>query len=263
MIPKTIHYCWFGHGKFTPEIDRCIASWRKYCPDWEIRLWNEENSPMEIKWVKDAYENRYYAFVADYVRFYALYKYGGVYLDTDMLLIRPIDDLLNERMFIGRERPDRASFGIIAMSSGEEFCKMCLDEYDAIVFNPEKLRTINEIVTLLLRKYGFEDVNENQTLTNGLTVFRTAYFYPVRTVDKYKVEDLFEPPYGGFVKSNEPTYAIHLWNKLWGNEWEMFNRKQYRMALSIVLAKLRKTPRQSLSWYKKLVKKLVKMMLRI
>ena len=102
MIPKVIHYCWFGRGEFSPAIRMCIDSWRKFCPEYEIKCWNEDNSPMNVSWVSEAYRHRKFAFMADYVRFYVLYHEGGVYMDTDMLLTKPIDEFLLEKAFVGR-----------------------------------------------------------------------------------------------------------------------------------------------------------------
>ena len=100
MIPKIIHYCWYGRGEKSAAIQMCIESWRKYCPDYEIKEWNEDNSPMHIKWMHDAYKHQKYAFVADYARFYALHQDGGIYMDTDMLLVKPIDEFLKNSMFM-------------------------------------------------------------------------------------------------------------------------------------------------------------------
>ena len=104
---------------------------------------------MDIPWIRDAYKMHQYAFVADYVRLYALYKRGGIYLDTDMLLIHSLDVFLNEQKFIGREDKYYASFGIIAMPPGDEFCKLCLEYYDNSVFDAKHRITINAIITAI------------------------------------------------------------------------------------------------------------------
>ena len=102
MIPKTIHYCWFGHGEMSPMMKKCIRSWKKYCPDYEIIEWNEDNFAIDSTvWTKEAYDAKKYAFVADYVRLKVLYEYGGVYLDTDQELIKPIDIFMRHQCFMG------------------------------------------------------------------------------------------------------------------------------------------------------------------
>lgn len=97
MIPKIIHYCWFGDAGMSMLHQRCIESWKKHCPDYELRLWNEHNSDIDNDYCREAIAQRKWAFVSDWVRFDALHKHGGIYLDTDLELIRPLDDLLGHR----------------------------------------------------------------------------------------------------------------------------------------------------------------------
>ena len=104
MIPKTIHYCWFGHGEMPQLAKDCIASWHRFMPDWNYKLWNEDNFDVNsTPYTKEAYEARKFAFVTDYVRLYALYTEGGVYMDTDVEALKPYDDLLNLTAFTGYE----------------------------------------------------------------------------------------------------------------------------------------------------------------
>ena len=104
MIPKIIHYCWFG-GKPLPKLaKKCIASWKKFCPDYEIKEWNESNFDLNsCTYVKEAYDSKKYAFVSDYARFWILHRYGGVYFDTDVELLKSIDDILADGAFMGVE----------------------------------------------------------------------------------------------------------------------------------------------------------------
>lgn len=104
MIPKIIHYCWFGRGKMPKLALKCLKSWNKYCSDYKVICWNEDNFDINSnQYVKEAYESRKYAFVSDYVRLYALYNYGGVYMDTDVEVIKNIDKFLAEKAFTGFE----------------------------------------------------------------------------------------------------------------------------------------------------------------
>ena len=94
MIPKFVHYCWFGRGELTPLAKKCIASWRLFFPGYEIKEWNEDNFDVNIiPYTADAYKAGKYAFVSDYARFWVLYHFGGVYFDTDVEVIRPMDDV--------------------------------------------------------------------------------------------------------------------------------------------------------------------------
>ena len=104
MIPKVIHYCWFGRGPLPESAKKCIASWRKFLPDYEIKEWNEDNFNVDvIPYTKEAYEARKYAFVSDYARFWILYHHGGIYFDTDVQVIRPMDEIIARGSFMGRE----------------------------------------------------------------------------------------------------------------------------------------------------------------
>src|SRR5690606_25049094 len=106
MIPKVIHYCWFGKGELLTLAKKCIASWKHYMPTYEIKEWNENNFDVNmIRYTKEAYKNKKYAFVSDFARFYILREYGGVYLDVDVEIIKPLDDLLdNNEAILGCER---------------------------------------------------------------------------------------------------------------------------------------------------------------
>ena len=104
MIPKIIHYCWFGHGEMPDLAQKCIASWHKYMPDWDFKLWNEDVFDVSIvPYTKEAYEAKKFAFVSDYVRLWALFKEGGLYLDTDVEVFKSFDDLLKYNAFAGFE----------------------------------------------------------------------------------------------------------------------------------------------------------------
>ena len=106
MIPKIIHYCWFGRNPLPESAQKCIASWKKFLPDYEIKEWNEDNFDVNIiPYTKEAYEAKKYAFVSDYARFWILYKYGGLYFDTDVEVIKPMDDIIERGPFMGIEVP--------------------------------------------------------------------------------------------------------------------------------------------------------------
>ena len=186
MIPKIIHYCWYGRGEKSAAIKMCIESWKKYCPGWEIKEWNEDNSPMHIKWMSDAYKHRKYAFVADYARFYALYTDGGIYMDTDMLLVKPIDEFLKDDMFIGREDKYNANMAIMGMTKSNKFCKGVMDFYDKSTFDLVSPPIITRFLTPKLFQYGYKEEDATQHLNNGLIVYKSDYFYPIHYPFFYK-----------------------------------------------------------------------------
>ena len=108
MIPKIIHYCWFGRNPLPPLALECIASWRKFLPDYEIKEWNEDNFDVNsIPYTAEAYRQKKYAYVSDYARFCILYQYGGIYFDTDVEVIKPLNDIIAKGNFMGFEQdPD-------------------------------------------------------------------------------------------------------------------------------------------------------------
>ena len=113
-IPKIIHYCWFGKNEYPPIMKKCLKSWKKNCPDYQFVLWNEDTFDINSsEWTRRAYETKKYAFVADYVRLKAIKEYGGIYLDIDQELIKPLDKFLTHRAFLGFMREDSVSMGII------------------------------------------------------------------------------------------------------------------------------------------------------
>ena len=135
-IPKVIHYCWFGKGKMPALSEKCIKSWKKYCPEYKIVCWNEDNFNVnENRYVKEAYEAGKWAFVSDYVRLKVLYEQGGIYLDTDVELIKPLDSLIQEHGFIGFETSGTLSTGLgFACEKGNELVGAILKDYDDISF---------------------------------------------------------------------------------------------------------------------------------
>lgn len=141
MIPKIIHYCWFG-GNPLPELAlKCIASWKKYCPDYEIICWNEANYSLDKKcaYVQEAFEEKKWAFVSDYARLDIVYNQGGIYLDTDVELISSLDDLLSENCFLGLETSGYIATGLgFGAEKNNLGIKKMLDEYKNIHFRIDK-----------------------------------------------------------------------------------------------------------------------------
>ena len=131
MIPKIIHYVWVGGKPLTPLAKKCIASWKKYCPDYEIRRWDENNFNInENLYCKEAYENKKWAFVSDYIRVKVLYDYGGIYMDTDVEVIKPLDRFLVHKAFSGYENETSIPTGIIASEKKGKWIEALLRDYD-------------------------------------------------------------------------------------------------------------------------------------
>lgn len=130
MIPKKIHYCWFGGNPLPEEAKKYIESWKKYCPDYEIIEWNENSFDVNsVPYVKEAIEARKWAFITDYVRLWAIYNYGGIYMDTDVEVLKPLDEFLKHPAFSGFESSCDIPTGIMAGEKGNPWFKMQLDYY--------------------------------------------------------------------------------------------------------------------------------------
>lgn len=176
MIPHTIHYCWFGYAPKPRLIEKCILSWKKYHPDWEIVEWNESNyDTNKIPYIKEAYAQKKWAFVVDYARFDILNEYGGVFLDTDVELLKPIpDEMLAQEAFTGFESDTKVAPGLIYASvPGQKMLKSILTSYQTKQFTMEE--TIVDIVTSILKEHGMIGNNTCQ-LIDGVTVYPKEYF---------------------------------------------------------------------------------------
>lgn len=161
MIPKIIHYCWFGHGRKSEQIQKCIASWKKNLPDYEIVEWNESNFDVNVSiYSKQAYEARKWAFVSDYARLYVLKDRGGIYLDTDMEILKPLDEFLDGEMFLGFETNDIVQAGVIGACPKNQFIQELLSVYDSTNFLDENgtplIVSSPVILTNQLRKHGLK-----------------------------------------------------------------------------------------------------------
>lgn len=194
MIPKVIHYCWFGRGKMPELAIKCINSWKKFCPDYTIKEWNEDNFNLDIfPYVREAYDNRKFAFVTDVVRLYALYTEGGVYMDTDVEVVQPLDKFLNHIAFSGFEAPDRVPTGIMASEKGGKWVKDNLDYYEGKHFvkpDGELDLTTNVIfITDYMRDKGLKFDNSFQDFPGLITLYPHEVFCPkIYNREKMRIE---------------------------------------------------------------------------
>ena len=171
MIPKVIHYCWFGRGKMPELATKCIESWKKYCPDYIIKEWNEDNFNINAyPYVREAYDSRKCAFVTDVVRLYALYYEGGVYMDTDVEVLKPLEELLKYKGVSGFESSTQIPTGLMASEKGLPIFKELLDEYNDLHFiKPDgtlDIVTNVERITATCLKYGFKPDGKFQTVAD-------------------------------------------------------------------------------------------------
>ncbi len=212
MIPKVIHYCWFGGSPLTALARKCIASWEKYLPGYEIKEWNESNFDVGvIPYTRDAYEARKYAFVSDYARFWVLYRYGGVYFDTDVEVLKPIDDIIAKGPFMGFEllKPDgtlAVAPGLgLAAEGGMPLYEEILQQYEVMSFltpdghhNPF---TMIPMVTGILQRHGLKGDGGIESVA-GCSIYPPEWFNP------------FDDATGRLIITAN-TRSIHWYAKSW------------------------------------------------
>ena len=198
MIPKIIHYCWFGNNKLTSQAKKCLKSWKKFCPDYTIIEWNESNFDINCNaYVKKAYEEKKYAFVSDVARLHAITTIGGIYFDTDYELKKPLSSFLDKSAFLGWESKTILGTAILACEKGHPFFTKFLSEYDTAIF--EKVGNIYLTNTVRLTMFalplGLKQDNSPQ-LISSVEIFPTEYFYP-------------KDAESGIIKKSPNTYGIH------------------------------------------------------
>ncbi len=206
MIPKKIHYCWFG-GKEKPKLaEKCIASWKKYCPDYEIIEWNESNFDVNSnRYVKEAYEAKKYAFVSDYARLWAMTSFGGIYMDTDVEVVRSLDFILEREAVSGFESESQIPTGLMACREGFPLFEEFLHYYDNATFlNSDgtlNMTTNVAIMTKICLKHGFVPNGKYQEI-EGFALYPREVFCP------------FEDATGKMYRTKD-TATIHWFNKSW------------------------------------------------
>lgn len=210
MIPKTIHYCWFGRGEMPEQAKRCLASWHEFMPDWEYKLWNEDNFDVGISaYAKEAYDARKFAFVSDYVRLWALEREGGLYLDTDVEVFKSFEDLLGYKSFAGFEGSKHLPVGTCVMASEAhgEWMSEQLEAYrDRHFLTPDgtfDMTTNVQFITANMVRLGFVQNGVEQDYKD-LHVFPVEFFSPRHTTGEYL--------------RTENTYCDHLGMGTWDDK---------------------------------------------
>ncbi|WP_018611001.1 glycosyltransferase [Segetibacter koreensis] len=210
MIPKIIHYCWFGEKELPQLTIKCIESWKKYFPGWEICLWNEKNAPLHLPYLQKAYEQKKWANLSNYTRLHALYYNGGIYFDTDVEVIKSFDFINNYDCFVGFESADNSNVlsvnnAIIGAKKEHPFVYECLGVIKQDYNGTEEAYLSSPVLTTnLLQKNGLNKYAEQDIY--GVHIFTREVFYP------YSWTDVFT-----FSSVKENTYAIHYWDISWKN----------------------------------------------
>ena len=216
MIPKTSHYIWFGGKPLSPLAEKCISSWHEFCPDFEIKRWDESNFDLTTnRYCKEAYEARKWAFASDYARLWILVNEGGIYMDTDVQVIKSLDRFLGEEAFSGFECGDRLPTGIMAAEKGQHFFEQLLHDYDCRTFLKEDgsydLTTNVKTITDACVNGGIKLNNTKQTV-EGFTLYPSDYFCPKDPADLS-------------LHITDNTYTIHHFDGSWLTSSEKFHRR--------------------------------------
>ncbi len=217
MIPKKIHYCWFGRGEKPKLAKKCIESWKTFCPDYEIVEWNEDNFDVNMNaYTKMCYEQKNYAFLSDYVRLVAVFENGGIYFDTDVEAVKPFDELLSDKAFFGFETKDYVNTGHgFGAEAKAEILKALIDAYDRVIDGKHGTVGCPVLNTEALVKNGFEMNGKTQT-RNGVIVYAKDYFNP------------FNDNTGVLTKTDN-TYSIHWYGKTWMDRKDIVRNKLTRV----------------------------------
>lgn len=234
MVPKIIHYCWFGRNPLPESAVKCIESWKKFFPEYEIREWNEDNFDVNvIPYTEEAYSAGKYAFVSDYARFWILYNFGGLYFDTDVEIINPMDDIVAGGAFMGAEvdgNSDKNKFPKVAPGlcigalKGMKLFKLILDKYSNLDFwgsdGTFNKYTMIPLVTDLLISEGLKADNDIQNV-GGLTVYPSEYFNPLEIST-------------GRLKITPNTRSIHWFMASWLPSQPLWKKKLKQYARRLI-----------------------------
>lgn len=198
MIPKVIHYCWFGGKKKPHLVKKCIKSWKKYAPDYQIIEWNESNFDVHcIKYCEEAYQLKKWAFVSDVARIFVLLQNGGFYLDTDYELTRPIDDLCKLDFFTGFENKTQIGFGIFGASKNNPILSKWFDSYKLKNFLVDNKMNMQPIGLFFMQVFNYKELQNDNNI-----FFTNEYFYSPR--------------------KNKVSYGIHHYQASWYTKKEKF-----------------------------------------
>jgi mannosyltransferase OCH1-like enzyme len=234
MIPKIIHYCWFGRGPMGKLELKCINSWNKYLPDYELKLWNEDNFDLNLNpYALEAYQARKYAFVTDYARLYILYNQGGIYMDTDVEVLKSFDKFLSHPAFSGFEGDKYVPTGIMASEKNGIWAKEQLEYYNGRHFilpdGTLDMTTNTQIISGIMESNGF-------LLKNGYQIYKNCmHMYPY---------EYFNPLQYGKIIITENTHCIHHFASSWNPGKRKFKKFIFKKIvggkLTYLLVKLKR-----------------------
>ena len=226
MIPKIIHYCWFGGSPLPLDVENMISTWKRQCPDYEIKRWNESNFDVyQNRYCREAFEKKKWAFVSDYARLRVLFDYGGIYMDTDVEVLKPFDHFLKYNAWLSFQSENQLSTCFIAASKGNDWIGLLLERYENLCFVKENgscdMTTNVDLITKITREnYDIKFNNSFQTFGDCNAIFPFEYFCAKDMItEKYCI--------------TSDTYAVHHFSGTW-----MDLKKKIKSRIRIVLSNL-------------------------
>lgn len=206
MIPRKIHFCWFGPSPKSDLNRRCMESWRRALPGYEIKEWNETNSPLDGDYARAALAERRWSKLSNLVRLHALYAEGGIYFDTDVEVLKDFSPLLRHDCFLGfqieEESVDWIGAGVIGARAGHPFVKRCMVLTQGLFASGGGFYVLPTVLTRVLREMGMNRYGLQEA--GGVTLYPADYFYPYSWLETYS-------PYC----VTENTYSVHHWEHTW------------------------------------------------
>jgi mannosyltransferase OCH1-like enzyme len=206
-IPRIVHYCWFGRGRKPKKVLKCIASWQKQLKGYTFVEWNEDNFDVRLNpYVQEAYDSRKFAFVSDYARLHALWLHGGIYMDTDVEVLKPLDRFLTHEAFSGFEDETFLQSGTMGVVKQHEWIKELLEHYNQRRFIRDDgtldTTTNTSVISEICKKHGLKLDGSYQVLSNRVTFYPRTFFSPFDYINggNYLTED---------------SYTIHHYSQSW------------------------------------------------
>ncbi len=248
MIPKIIHYCWFSGDAYPLLIQRCIESWHNILPDYEFKRWDSQNTIIEVPFAKKAFAEKKWAFLTDYIRMKALYEEGGIFLDTDVLLLKNFDGILDNDSFWNFADNGMVEPVVIGAQKGNLLIRKCMEIYENFSESDlvqYKYVEIPKIITPVFYEAGLRKYEQTEQRIAGNLFLPHTAFCPM----PFNKADSGNP----MEYAQKDTYAIHLWNAAWfDDEFRFFWNNRWQKAWELVVKRLRKKPLQPMKYYKDL-----------
>jgi mannosyltransferase OCH1-like enzyme len=260
MINKTVHFIWLGEHEKPKQIKACFNSWMANLKEYKFQEWSLDNIPRDIFFVEKMIELKQWAFASDYLRLHILYNYGGIYLDTDMLVYKSFDPLLGTNFFIGQESDLTISAGIIGSVKNHYIIQECLNFY-SFYNNPENFSlflnnkiTIPSIFTQVINACLVTENRNIQSIGN-INIYPPEYFYPVKFSERSAVSS--------FIPSNQNTYTLHLWEASWHNEFQNLSHGKILKSLSMFFVQIREIKTDKFDYFLEYFKFFLKTILKL